>query len=130
MFVHKDIVKALVEHFNQYPSVSYQAINKEGTKHQNVDDNEINAVTWGVFKGREIIQPTVVDHQAFEIWKNEVFRAWHDTWGAIYKGEDGDEASLKFLDQCSNDLFLVNIVDNDFIEGDLSKILLDFVDKN
>ena len=28
-----------------------------------------NAVTWGVFPGSEIIQPTVVDPIAFQFWK-------------------------------------------------------------
>ena len=28
-----------------------------------------NAVTWGVFPSSEIIQPTVVDAQAFMAWK-------------------------------------------------------------
>lgn len=27
------------------------------------------AVTWGVFPGKEIIQPTVVDPVAFKTWK-------------------------------------------------------------
>ena len=27
------------------------------------------AVTWGVFPGKEIIQPTVVDPVSFQIWK-------------------------------------------------------------
>lgn len=29
----------------------------------------VNAVTWGVFPGREIVQPTVVDAASFAIWK-------------------------------------------------------------
>jgi hypothetical protein len=29
----------------------------------------VNAVTWGVFPGREIVQPTVVDMVSFGIWK-------------------------------------------------------------
>ena len=27
------------------------------------------AVTWGVFPGKEIVQPTVVDSNAFQYWK-------------------------------------------------------------
>lgn len=40
---------------------------------QNVEKDDVNAVTWGVFWGREIIQPTVVDHTSFMIWKDEAF---------------------------------------------------------
>ena len=35
----------------------------------NCDPNQPVAVTWGVFPGREIIQPTVVDPVSFQIWK-------------------------------------------------------------
>lgn len=28
-----------------------------------------NAVTWGIFPGREIVQPTVVDPVSFMYWK-------------------------------------------------------------
>lgn len=28
-----------------------------------------NAVTWGVFPGKEVVQPTVVDQQSFLVWK-------------------------------------------------------------
>ena len=67
----------------------------------NVDENEVNAVTWGVFRGKEIIQPTVVDHQAFSLWKNTAFDAWTSTWAQIYKPQkdyDGDEESVRFLE--------------------------------
>lgn len=30
---------------------------------------QVNAVTWGVFPAREVIQPTVVDPQSFLVWK-------------------------------------------------------------
>ena len=35
----------------------------------NCDEQEPNAVTWGVFPGKEIIQPTVVDPISFLSWK-------------------------------------------------------------
>lgn len=35
----------------------------------NTDDEQPIAVTWGVFAGKEIIQPTVVDPVSFMIWK-------------------------------------------------------------
>jgi len=60
----------------------------------NVGPQDVNAITWGVFKGREILQPTVVDHQGFEIWKDEAFSTWTGKWGFIY-GEES--ATYKFL---------------------------------
>ena len=35
----------------------------------NCDELQPIAVTWGVFPGKEIIQPTVVDPIAFKSWK-------------------------------------------------------------
>ena len=89
--------------------------------------DDINAVTWGVFWGREIIQPTVVDHTSFMIWKDEAFQSWVDIWAVIY---GNDNESYKFLEKVQRTFFLMNIVDNDFINGDLNKVILDFVDEN
>lgn len=35
----------------------------------NCDESQPIAVTWGVFPGKEIIQPTVVDPVSFKSWK-------------------------------------------------------------
>ena len=51
-------------------------INIKNEAKQNVSDSDVNAVTWGIFSGKEVIQPTVVDHQAFIIWKDEAFTSW------------------------------------------------------
>ena len=53
-------------------------------KFQNIKDGEINAVTWGIFSGREVIQPTVVDATAFMIWKDEALNIFQNTWAVIY----------------------------------------------
>ena len=41
----------------------------QGDQETNCDEFEPIAVTWGVFPGKEIIQPTVVDPVAFKSWK-------------------------------------------------------------
>ncbi len=38
-------------------------------------DAQVNAVTWGVFPAREVVQPTVVDPQSFLVWKARAFPA-------------------------------------------------------
>lgn len=35
----------------------------------NVADGGGNAVTWGVFPGQEIAQPTIIDRDSFLAWK-------------------------------------------------------------
>jgi len=81
----------------------------------------VNAVTWGVFPGREIIQPTVVDTETFRVWKNEAFELWKSAWAAIYEPKDGlpqtpdEEKAVKVLTEIQDNWFLVNIVDNDYV---------------
>ena len=36
---------------------------------------QVNAVTWGVFPAREVVQPTVVDPQSFLVWKARAARS-------------------------------------------------------
>lgn len=136
LLVDSSIVEQLCSYLDQQPTVSYQAVNKAGKKLQNMKDGEVNAVTWGIFPGREVIQPTIVDADAFMIWKDEALNIFQNTWAVIYKpaknekGEDlpGDEPSVAFMDHCSENLFVVNIVENDFIEGDLNKVMKDFIE--
>ena len=138
VLVHPKLINVLVDHLWKYENVTFQAINKKGEKFQNVQDNDVNAVTWGVFRGKEIIQPTVVDHQAFIIWKDECLNTFTNVWAPIYKPQvdkegklvGGDEASINFLQECEDSMYLVNIVDNDFIEGDLPNIMHTFITEN
>lgn len=65
-------------------------------------------MTWGVFQGKEVIQPTVVDAEAFMIWKDEALNIFTNTWAVIYKpskndkDEDlaGDAPSVEFMKHC------------------------------
>jgi len=93
----------------------YTAVNQKGEVKSNVKEDSVNAVTWGVFPGQEIIQPTVVDYKSFMTWKDEAFALWND-WIGLY--EAGTE-SKKLLQEVKDTYFLVNIVDNDFVRGDL-----------
>lgn len=94
-------------------------------------DEDVNAVTWGVFKGREIVQPTIVDATAFMIWKEEALNIFTNTWAIIYKtttndkGEEipGDDTSFEFMQKCSENLYVVNIVENDYVGGNLTEVI-------
>lgn len=50
-------------------TLTYMAVNKAGEVRANVAPDAVNAVTWGVFPGKEVVQPTVVDPQSFSVWK-------------------------------------------------------------
>lgn len=81
-----------------------------------------NAVTWGVFPGKEIITPTIIEEVSFRAWGEEAFGIWAE-WAKVYgRGSD----SQKLLDAIKDDLWLVNIIHHDFVEKDaLWKLLLD-----
>lgn len=116
-FLPGEMISTAVELFRQHPSLSYHAVNHEGLSYNNSD--AVNAVTWGVFPGKEIVQPTVVDPDSFMVWKDEAFALWTDTWGASYPDES---ESKKLLQMIHDTYFLVNVVDNNFIDGNIWKM--------
>ncbi|KAF4355916.1 hypothetical protein F8388_025919 [Cannabis sativa] len=116
-FCTKDLLDALVEKCSRgFSSFTYMAVNKQGHWLANVDQTFVNAVTWGVFPGKEIIQPTVVDPASFTVWKDEAFEIWSRGWARLYPEVD---PSRKVLEEVENSYFLVSLVDNDYIHGDL-----------
>jgi len=64
-FAHPSILPLLLQYFEKNPFISFEATNAKGETVRNGREREINAVTWGVFSGSEIVQPTVVDSEAF-----------------------------------------------------------------
>lgn len=66
--------------------------------------------------GREIEQPTVVDPVSFLVWKDEAFDLWTSEWGNLY--EEGSD-SRKVLEGIAANWWLVSVVDNDHVKGDL-----------
>jgi len=96
--------------FPNFPSLSYQAVNKKGEHFQNV--TTVSAVTWGAFPNSEIKQPTIVDPEIFlRFWKDEAFALWHSQWACLY---DEESVSRQLIATITETYFLVNIVDNDF----------------
>ena len=95
-----------------YPGVTFQAIQRSGAKElTNIKQNRPSALTWAVFHDQEILQPTVVDPDAFRVWSREAFGLWSSRWGALY---DEDSESRKFVSDLADRLFLVYLVDNEF----------------
>ena len=77
------------------------------------------ALTWGVFPGSEIVQPTIIDIQSFAVWKEEAFALW-GLWSSLYETES---PSAKLIEEIKNSWLLVNLVDNDFIEGNIFSLV-------
>lgn len=55
----------------------------QGQNITNAPDLQPNAVTWGIFPGREIIQPTVVDPVSFLSWKVSPPSCWIHCWDVL-----------------------------------------------
>ena len=116
------IDRQISEYFSiQVNAFGFQAIDKSGDLISNLLENNVNAVTWGVFPGQEIMQPTIVDTRSFLIWQEEAFSLWIDDWAKIY---DKKSESYKLLNEVYNNYYLVNIVDNNFVDGDMLKLIL------
>jgi methylenetetrahydrofolate reductase (NADPH) len=68
----------------------------------------VTAVTWGVFPGREVIQPTIVSVDSFRAWVGEAF----DLWGAPFPSTDVP-AVVRYI---QTEWVLVSVVDNMYQE--------------
>lgn len=94
--------------------LTYFAIDSTDDLSTNSKDDSANAVTWGIFPGQEVLQPTIVEKVSFLAWKDEVYRIAEE-WSSIF--EEGGE-SKNIIKSIINDYALVNIVDNDYVGND------------
>jgi methylenetetrahydrofolate reductase (NADPH) len=117
-FCSRPLLDRLTETAKQWPSLTYTAVNVKGdvVTNLNVEDKTVNAVTWGVFPNKEIIQPTIVDVDSFMAWKDEAFALWVSQWRDVY---DIGSDSWKLIDRINQEYYLVNVVDNDYVKGDM-----------
>lgn len=114
-FVAPHLLQKLLEVVHEYPQLSFHALNARGDEHRNTPAHSVTAVTWGVFPGQEIIQPTIVDSDSFEAWKDEAFELWKAQWASAY--EKDAPVSYQVIQDIYDSYFLVNIVDNDYANG-------------
>merc|ERR1719161_249990 len=122
-FCSKDLLDKIIADMGKTSTYSYMAVNKKGEKIGNVKSDSVNAVTWGVFPAAEIRQPTIVDVNSFMAWKDEAFSLWGE-WSSIYaEGSD----SRKLIESISDTYYLVNIVDDNFVCGDLLNNLISWI---
>ncbi|XP_034358929.1 methylenetetrahydrofolate reductase (NADPH) isoform X1 [Arvicanthis niloticus] len=111
-FTSRETVEALLQVLKTYEHrVNYHIVDVKGENITNAPELQPNAVTWGIFPGREIIQPTVVDPISFMFWKDEAFALWIEQWGKLY--EEGSPSRM-VIQYIHDNYFLVNLVDNEF----------------
>ncbi|KAH7107687.1 MTHFR-domain-containing protein [Auriculariales sp. MPI-PUGE-AT-0066] len=94
--------------------ITFFAGNAHGDWASNMQDGSGNAVTWGVFRGQEIAQSTIIERDSFLAWKDESFKLWKE-WSEFY-APGSDERKL--LDRMRRELWLLSIVHHDFKDED------------
>ncbi|KIW80975.1 methylenetetrahydrofolate reductase [Fonsecaea pedrosoi CBS 271.37] len=110
LLVFPSMFKTVMGRLNADKNLTYYAVNRKGELYTNTKDEGPNAVTWGIFPNREIVQPTIVETVSFLAWKDEAFRLGQD-WAKCYPAGSGSRKLIeKIIDEC----YLVNIVNNDF----------------
>ncbi|SCU97088.1 LAMI_0F08834g1_1 [Lachancea mirantina] len=112
----KSKLKEFVQNIGDDSPLTYFAVDAADELYSNhPDDTAANAVTWGIFPGREVEQPTIVEKVSFLAWKEEFFHIL-DEWKLNFQ-ENNKSDSAELLQDLIDNYFLVNIVDNDFVSG-------------
>ena len=113
VLAHPALLPTLLERMRANEDITYYAVNSSGELLSNCTedaDTGPNAVTWGVFPGKEIVQPTIVETVSFLAWRDEFYHLGLE-WSKCY--EEGTE-SRRLIREVVESWYLVNIVDNDF----------------
>ncbi|GJN81015.1 methylenetetrahydrofolate reductase 2 [Purpureocillium lilacinum] len=113
LLVPPAIIDQMISRIDSKPTLSYYAVTKDGELKTNAPSDGPNAVTWGVFPGKEIVQPTIVESVSFLAWRDEAFRLGTD-WAHCF---DSNTPSRALIDKIMNEWYLVNVVNNDFHEN-------------
>lgn len=121
-FVAADRVKEVLAKLETCPSIAYMASNKQGELTRSSQSAGVSTVSWGVFPGKAVVQPYVLDSDSFSAWKDEAFALWSAEWGALYEEGAGEEAR-KFLQSYQDSWFLVSVLEHDYVKGDVFRAL-------
>lgn len=87
-------LQALLAVCSRYPQLSLHAVDYSGNILLSSATKGVTAVTWGVFPNKEILQPTVFDHDTFLVWSQEAFQCWLTAWASLYDDETDSSALL------------------------------------
>lgn len=103
------LLDELIARIEGNEDLTYHAVSKNGELRTNTHDSP-NALTWGIFAGREVVQPTIVETISFLAWKDEAYRLGED-WAKCHAATS---PSRKLIQGLVDSWYLVNIVNNDF----------------
>ncbi len=105
LLISAELISELISRIEKDPNMTYYAVAKDGNLITNAPNEGPNAITWGVFPGKEIVQPTIVETISFMAWKDEAFRLGTD-WAKCHPSRS---PSRQLIDGIMDNWFLVNI---------------------
>ncbi len=105
LLVPPELISEVIARVERDPDLTYYAVNNAGQLQSNAAGDGPNAVTWGVFPGKEIVQPTIVEAISFLAWKDEFFRLGRD-WAHCYPATS---PSRSLIESLMGSWYLVNI---------------------
>ena len=62
----------------------------------------------------------------FKQWKDEAFHIWLSEWGELY---ESDSKSRELLQRIHDTFYLVTVIDNDYVKGNLSASMHKVIDR-
>ena len=105
LLVSPNLMDELIQRIEKDSDLTYYAVLKTGDLKTNAPGDGPNAVTWGVFPGKEIVQPTIVETISFLAWKDEAFRLGMD-WAHCHSSLS---RSRYLIENMMETWYLVNI---------------------
>ncbi|KAJ4993368.1 Methylenetetrahydrofolate reductase 2 [Stagonosporopsis vannaccii] len=111
-FIPSAAFAELKPRLDAHEQITYFAGNAAGDFEASQED-AVNPVTWGTFAGKEIVTPTIIEAVSFKSWRDEAFSIWKE-WQRIYPTKS---ATGRLLRETRNDVWLVNVIWGDFVEG-------------
>lgn len=110
VLVSPEYISEIITRIERDPEFTFYAVNKNGDLKTNAPSEGPNAVTWGVFPGKEIVQPTIVETVSFLAWKDEFYRLGQD-WANCHSSAS---PARYVIGDLIDTWYLLNIVHNDF----------------
>lgn len=104
LLISPDLIDTLISRIEKNPDLTYYCTSKAGDLRTNTTDSP-NAVTWGIFASKEIIQPTIVETISFLAWKDEAYFLGDD-WAKCHSAAS---PSRKLIQKVMDEWYLVNI---------------------
>ncbi|CAO1616975.1 unnamed protein product [Jaminaea pallidilutea] len=92
-FISPRQLDRLIAQIEQDPQITYHAVNARGDMRTNTTSEAPNAVTWGCFPHKEIVQPTIVESISFLAWKDEAYQIGRN-WASVYDEQSASRTLL------------------------------------